>query len=450
MKIKFNAKQNTIAAYCIIVFAVCLILVAVVFKYGTFIHYIKKLLSVFSPVIWGIVIAYLLNPVMMFAEKHLNRLLCRKKQRQGLVRTLSICISFIILIGIIVLLIGSIVPEIIASIEDIFNNMSSYLSNSRSFITGKVSRLMEKNPELSALINNEFDDIQDFMLKLISRYEPTIKGLLAENGLITNITNSAWSFLVGLKNCLFGMVISIYLLFSKENFKAQTTKTIYSVFSHKISKKIFSVCSRFNSTFINFLSGKAVDSLIIGIITFIGMNVLKMNSYAVLISCIIGVTNMIPFFGPIIGAIPSGLLILLTDPHKTIVFIVFIILLQQFDGNILGPKILGSSLGLSTFWIIFSILIGGGLFGFFGMVAFVPLFAVIFGIIKEAVNARLEKKRLPVSTDFYKKIDYRNPPSRLEEFIPCFTKNESKDDQKSSEPDENKKQTPDTTEEKHD
>ncbi|MGN0621956.1 MAG: AI-2E family transporter [Porcipelethomonas sp.] len=421
MKIRFNAKHNTVAVYCIIVFTVCLALVALVFKYGTFIAYAKRLISVFSPIIWGVVIAYLLNPLMMFAEKQLRRVLCRKKERKKLVRALSICISFVILIGIVVMLVGSIVPELITSIENIFKSMPSYINNLRDYITNRASKLAEKNPELRSLINEEFDDIQNIALNFISRYEPAIQALLAKDGLIASITDSAWSFLVGLKDCIFGMVISVYLLFSKENFRAQATKTIYAVLPHKAGKRIFSVCSRFNYTFVNFLSGKAVDSLVIGIITFIGMHILKMDSYAVLISCLIGVTNMIPFFGPIIGAVPSGLLILLTDPHKTIVFIVFIILLQQFDGNILGPKILGNSLGLSTFWIVFSILIGGGLFGFMGMVAFVPLFAVLFSIIKEAVNAKLEKKKLPVSTAFYKDIDYRNPPAKAEDFS-TFTK----------------------------
>ena len=441
MKIKFNSKHNTVAAYCILVFTICLVLVALVFKYETFISYLKKLISVFSPIIWGLIIAYLLNPLMMFTEKHLSKLVCRKKNRRSLARTLSILISFIILIGIIVLLVGSIVPELIKSVENIFKSLPSYLNNLRSYLTIKISKLVDKNPDLKSFIADEFDNIQDFLLNIMSKYEPVLQDLLAKDGIIASVTDSTWSLVIGLKNCIMGMIISIYLLFSKENFRAQATKVIYAIFPDKAGKKIFSVASRFNYTFVHFLSGKAVDSLIIGVLTFIGMNILRMNSYAVLISCIIGVTNMIPFFGPIIGAVPTGLLILLTDPHKTIVFIVFIFLLQQFDGNILGPKILGNSLGLSTFWIVFSILIGGGLFGFIGMVAFVPLFAVMFGIIKEAINTRLNKKKLPVSTAYYKDIDYRNPPSKIEDFSPTAKREKINDNSAENISANNKNQT---------
>ena len=139
-----------------------------------------------------------------------------------------------------------------------------------------------------------------------------------------------------------------------------------------------------------------------GILAFIGMTLLKMPDYVVLISFIIGITNMIPFFGPFIGAVPSAFLVLLSTPNKTIAFIIFILLLQQFDGNILGPKILGNSLGLSAFWIMFAIFVGGGLFGFAGMILFVPAFAVIYTLFRELIIEKLEKKKLPVSTAYYK------------------------------------------------
>lgn len=404
MKIKFNVKSNTIAVYCIIVFAVCLLLSAIVFKYNIFLSYFNKIVKVLSPVIWGLVIAYLLNPLVGFTEKKLNKYIFKKKKRPSLSRSIGIAVSLIIMLGIIIAIVGTIVPEIIGSIKGIFMNITSYLNNLQNYLNDKISDTLENNPDIKNFLNNQFKNIQDFIISTVNQYEPKLDSFLAKDGIIANLTNGAWSFLIGLKNCVLGIIISIYLLFSKDTLLAQCTKIVYAFFPEKKRSHILKVASRANYTFISFLSGKAVDSLIIGILTFIGMIILNMKTYAVLISVVVGITNMIPFFGPFIGAIPSGLLILLTTPDKTIIFIIFIFLLQQFDGNILGPKILGNSLGLSSFWIIFAIFVGGGIFGFAGMLAFVPLFAVLYSIFSEIISVKLRRKKLPVETDYYKSL----------------------------------------------
>lgn len=404
MKIKFNVKSNTIAVYCVIVFAVCLLLVAVVFKYSVILSYFNKVLTVLSPVIWGLAIAYLLNPIMKFTERLLDRFIFRKKKHPKISRSIGISVSFIIMIGIIAAIIGSIVPEILGTLKGIFTNISTYLGNLQKFFNEKISHTLEKNPQIKDFINNEFNDIQDYILSAVEQYQPKLDNLLAKDGPLANLTDSAWSLINGFKNCILGLIVSVYMLYSKETLIAQSKKLVYAFFKEKYRNHILSVASRANSTFINFLSGKAIDSFIIGILCFFGMILLNMRNYAVLISVIVGVTNMIPFFGPIIGAVPTGLLILLTTPEKTIIFVVFILLLQQFDGNILGPKILGNSLGLSSFWVMFSIFIGGGLFGFAGMIVFVPLFAVIYSIFSEIVEANLRRKKLPFETEYYKTV----------------------------------------------
>ncbi|MGN1480954.1 AI-2E family transporter, partial [Porcipelethomonas sp.] len=404
-RFKFNTQSNTIAAYCVIVFAICLLLVALVFKYNTFLYYFNKLIKVLAPVIWGLVIAYLLNPIMAVFERNLKKIICRKREHPALTRGMSIAFSLIMMLGIIMAIVGTIVPEILTTLEIFFKSLPSYLNNLQIYFTEMISSILEKNPEIYDYLTGEFDNIQQFILDGVNKLEPMINKLLAKDGIVASLTGSAWSLIIGLKDCLLGIIVSIYLLYSKEIFIAQATKIVYALFSEKRRNKILKIASKTNHTFAHFISGKALDSFIIGVITFVGMNFMGLKNYAMLISVIIGITNMIPFFGPFIGAVPSGLLILLTSPEKTIIFIVFIFLLQQFDGNILGPKILGNSLGLSAFWIMFAIFVGGGLFGFVGMIAVVPIFAVLYSIIREVINTKLERKRLPVSTGYYRELN---------------------------------------------
>lgn len=437
MKFRFNPKHNAIAAYCIIVFAVCLMLVALVFKHNTLLSYFNKILSVLSPVIWGICIAYLMNPFMVFCERHFKRWFCKKKDRHSLTRTLSITVSMIVSLGIIAAIIGSIVPEIKTTLMDFFKSLPSYLNNLQNYIKNIVNYLSEKNPDLAKSFNMEFNNIQDLILNYAGKFQPMLEDIFSENGLITVVTDGAWSFITGLKNCILGIFVSIYLLYSKEIFIAQATKIVYAVFSEKSRNNILKIASKTNETLIRFFTSKALDSLIIGIIAFIALEFMGFQNYAVLLSIIIGVTNMIPFFGPIIGAIPCSLLILLTSPEKTVLFIIFIFLLQQFDGNILGPKILGNSLGLSPFWIMFAIFVGGGLFGFIGMLVFVPIFAVIYSVIKELIESGLKKKNLSPSTADYRHertepivhMTFYNPKKIIKK---SFSKNKVKEETEKS------------------
>ncbi len=390
MKFKFNSKYTTIAIYVVIVFVICLLFVSMVFNYEKYIHYVKLFLKVLSPVIWGGVIAYLLNPIMKFFEKLLKKVICKKKERKSLVRSLSITITMLITLSLIALLIMTVIPEVMQSIEKILKNFSSYLNNLQNFAT----RFLSNNPEINELWNEEFETIRSSLMDAVTKFKPEFEKLL------TGIKDGAFSFLIGIKDFLLGLIMSIYVMYNKETFKGQTKKVLYSLLHERKCEKILRISDRVNTVFIKYISGKTLDSLIVGVITFIGMTIMGMP-FAALISFIIGLANMIPFFGPIIGAIPCILLILVEDPKKAIIFAIFILVLQQFDGNVLEPKILGGSLGLPTFWILFAIFVGGGLFGFIGMVTFVPIFTVIYTLIKEFLNEKLEKKNLPIDTGEY-------------------------------------------------
>ena len=259
---------------------------------------------------------------------------------------------------------------------------------------------------LSSLLGNSLDGLINSAQSLLEKATPTI------NQLIGNVTDfvigSAIGVVNGVKNFVLGIIISIYVMFSKEKFAAQTKKILYALFSKQHTDRILRNTRRTHHIFGGFVTGKLLDSLIIGIITFVVLFIVKMP-YAVLISVIIGVTNVIPFFGPIIGAIPCAVILLFEDPLKALLFIIIIIIIQQFDGNLLGPKILGDSTGLPAFWVIFAILLGGGLFGFLGMLLGVPTFAVVYSLLKTLIEERLKKKKQPSDTLAY----IGNPKSEM-------------------------------------
>ena len=237
------------------------------------------------------------------------------------------------------------------------------------------------------------------------------------NEVMSNLTVGVINFVSEILSFLIGLIVSIYILFSKETFSAQSKKIVYAVFRTDHANMILHLTKKSNEIFGGFIIGKIIDSLIIGVLCFFGLTILKMP-YILLISVIVGVTNVIPFFGPYIGAIPSTILILLNNPIKGVYFLIFILVLQQLDGNVIGPKILGNSTGLSAFWVVFSILIGGGLFGFVGMIMGVPTFAVIYYIITMLINHLLEKKKLPLLTSQYGEKSYVDDYGRFVEENP--------------------------------
>ena len=400
MKFRFNTHYNTIAAYVVMVFAVCLALVAVVFRFSTLTGYVHRFFSVIAPITWGVVIAYLSTPLLNFFEKYLKKWINRKKEHNKLIRVISIFLCMSILILSIVGIVYAVIPEITSSMKNIFTLLPDYLSNLQKYLSNLFNSFIQDNPEMGEKLTKTFTNMQDMLLGLADEFSPKLDSLLDKDGVVANVTSSAYAFLIALKDFCLGVFVSIYLLYSKEMFLAQIKKLVHALFSKRHCEHIFRIASRTNYTFMHFFSGKALDSLIMGMLCFIILTILKMP-YVLLISILVGVTNMVPFFGPIIGAVPSGLLILLSEPDRTLTFVIFIILLQQFDGNILGPKILGNSLGLSPFWIMFAIFLGGGMFNFVGMIAFVPLFAVLYAFVRDSVNQRLSQKHLPVSSDAY-------------------------------------------------
>ncbi len=360
----------------------------------------QKIAGVLRPVIFGIVIAYLLNPIVMridrFLIPFLKKYIKSEKRVRRLSRSIGVAVSLLFLVIIILMLCNLLIPELYASIRNMIYTLPRQLNQMAERIDEMTSSTSTASTFLKTAMNEGMDMLTDWLRN----------DLFAKtNELMSNLTVGVFNVISVVVNFLIGMVISVYLLYSKETFMKQCKKTVYAVFNPRHANMLLHMAMKSNEIFGGFVIGKIVDSAIIGVICFFGLSLLKMP-YTSLISVIVGVTNVIPFFGPYIGAVPSAVLIMLANPIKGIYFVIFILLLQQFDGNILGPKILGNSTGLTPFWVVFAILLGGGLFGVAGMLMGVPAFAVIYYLAEMILNSRLEGKNLPVSTDEYGVMSY--------------------------------------------
>lgn len=387
MKLYTNRKYTTIAVYAAIVVAVNVLLVVAITKFGTLMNMLSSLLTILSPVIWGFVIAFLMNPIMVKTEQLFRKGTKKIKPIRGkLLRALSVTVSSVIFLGVVIGIIAVIMPELINSVMEMFNNASEIATNIQSWI----NRLFKNYPDMKQMATDKLKTFTTDFDMIISRIQPMLE----------NILSGAWGLVTVLKNFVLGFIVSIYMLCSKDTLLAQLKKTLIAGTKKTTCSKIMNACSKANKVFSGFITGKLIDSLIIGMLCFIALTLMNMP-YNIIISVLIGVTNIIPFFGPIIGAVPATFLMLLVDPKKAILLLIFIIILQQFDGNILGPKILGDSTGLPGFWVLISLLVFGGMFGFVGMIIAVPVTALIYSFTRDAVESKLKKKKLPVATDYY-------------------------------------------------
>lgn len=387
MKLLSNKKYNVILKYFIVAIVVTLLLIVAIFKWDTVKTVFSVVVGIFEPIIWGAVIAFIMNPLMMSAEKFLNRFIFRKKARPKVSRAIGVVFAAVIFIAVISAIVLSVIPEIISAIPGIYSGITNEL------IPGAerwFDKILKDIPSIQGIVDEQLSSILSGVRSLFSTIGPKLTEFLTK---LLDFANS-------IKNFIFGIIFAIYFLFSKETLQQQAKKAIVAAFREETYHWIFSFTSSTNSALLNFIYGKVIDSVIIGIICCIGMLIFNMP-YVMIISLIIGITNIIPIFGPFIGAIPSAVLILIAEPKKVIWFIIFIIALQQLDGNIIGPKILGSRIGLSSFWMLFSIIVFGSMFGIVGMIVGVPLFAVAYDLINGYVDRKLKEKNMPTDNDYY-------------------------------------------------
>lgn len=397
MKFRWDNKYLYWGMTGFLVIAASLLFYFGIFHMGNLIDGIKKIMNILMPILYGAAIAYLLNPLLKFYENTLVYPFLKKKKvtitrrKRKFIRYFGVILAVAFMLMIVYTLIIMILPEIIKSIVNIINNFPFYVDSIRKWIT----HILENNADINSLV-----------VGMIDRYSLKVEQYLTQDilpqlqNLLLHFSSGILEVIIFLKNALIGIIVSIYILADKEIFRGKVKMAFFAVLPEKKAEQLLENLRFTDRTFGGFIGGKILDSFIIGILCYIGISTLKMP-YTVLVSVIIGVTNVIPFFGPYLGAVPCAFLILLVSPIKCLYFIIFILVLQQFDGNILGPKILGDSTGLSSFMVILSILIGGGLFGVFGMFIGVPVCAVLYAMCWRGINRSLEKKNLSTKIQDY-------------------------------------------------
>ena len=333
---------------------------------------INQFMGVLSPFIVGFAIAYLLNTPMCFFERKLF-------PNHRFKRALSILLVYALAFAVVAILLGLIVPQVVQSVKDLAGNMQTYLTS----LDQLVQDLTEQFDLDADAINDMFGNFQNMISNMTAKAAEALPQLLdvgfaIGSGVIAGIT---------------ALISSIYMLAGKDRLVPQLKKLLYATVSKRRSDWLLGVCGQANRVFVGFINGKIIDSAIIGVLCFILCAIFRIP-YPMLVSVTVGVTNVIPFFGPIIGAIPCLFILVIVDPWAALRFFALVIGLQQFDGNILGPKILGDSTGLSAIWVLISIVTCGGLFGFPGMILGVPTFAVLYALVREWVNKRLKAKKI--------------------------------------------------------
>ena len=361
---------------------------------------VKRVVGVLQPVIYGCVIAYLLNPIVKKVDKYvlpiLERNMKSKESAEKFSRGLGVLTAVLVLIFLIVALCNLLIPELYYSVRNMIFTLPGQLNN----LVWQLNEIATGDSTTSAFLKTAVEE-GTYMLETWLKTDLLTK----TNELMSNLTVGVINVISAVFDFLIGLIVSIYILFSKETFTSQCKKGVYALFNPHRANMILHFTTKSNEIFGGFVIGKIIDSAIIGVLCFFGLTILKMP-YTVLISVIVGVTNVIPFFGPYIGAVPSTILIMLNNPMQGLYFIIFILVLQQFDGNILGPKILGESTGLSSFMVILAILVGGGLFGIVGMFVGVPVCAVLYALLWNTIKKSLARRHLPLDMKVYETSGY--------------------------------------------
>ncbi len=376
--------------------AVCLVLLVLILvltNLSSFALLVRTLLRVASSILYGVLFAYLLNPLVRLADKLLRRpleKLFKKKAGRRISRVVGLLFAFSVASLGIYLLIHNIAPKVGESIQDIINKMPGYYETVEKW----VFSLLE-DPDIRNIADVVMEKGYDYLDSLLN------ENLLGSAQKVVGVvTSSVFAVFRELVSMLIGLIVSIYVLVSKDKFLAQSKKIVVALCSPETADRVMDHGRQINRIFNGFIIGKIIDSIIIGILCYIGVSALRMP-YPELLAIIIGITNVIPYFGPIIGAVPCAILVVMNSPLQCLYFLIFLLILQQVDGNIIGPRILGENVGISSFWILVAISVGGGLFGFGGMLLGVPVFAVIYMIISDMVNRALKHKGQTIRTDDY-------------------------------------------------
>ncbi len=360
---------------------------------------------VLQPILIGFVMAFLMNPIMVFFEKRFAILIKKFCKTEDSIakankasRTVSSIIALVILSGIVIYILRTVIPNLINTVMFLARHIDEQIAAVLDWCNMVTKGHYED--VLMRAKDNKIGDIMNQGLALLRQYVD-----FDQSDMVLKITTSVLSVGKFITNIIIGMFVSVYVLMSKELFKAQVKKLVCGIFASKYANIVLEIGRKSGEIFYGFIIGKIIDSVIIGLICYAGCLMMKMP-YPVLVSTIIGVTNIIPIFGPYIGAVPTVLLIFLTEPVKGISFLIFILILQQIDGNLIGPKILGDSTGISSFWVLFAVVVGAGFFGVTGMIIAVPIVAIFYYILGRVSRYLVKRRNLPEDTADYALMDY--------------------------------------------
>lgn len=396
-----------------LVIAASLLLAFALLRFDRISRFCAALSDILRPITFGLVLAFLLLPVHRNIYTFLFRIkggvLCAGERRKRITGFAAILLSILVLFVAIYLLLAMLVPQVYFSVVGLIRAMPDHIRS----VQGWLQEFLKSNPDVQAVLMPIYDSmaaslqdwLQSDLMPNLESVNSTLNWLQTQfwpsfSSVASGVSSLLLAVLYFLKDSLIAVIVSVYVLARKDTFAAQSKKIVYSVFRTRHADMIVEETRNAYRILSGFIIGKLIDSLIIGILCLICCNIFRFP-YPVIVATVVGVTNIIPFFGPFIGAIPCILLILLVDPVQSLYFALFIFVLQQFDGNILGPKILGDSTGLDAFWVLFSILLFGGLFGFTGMVLGVPVFAMIYSILNRLVRTGLTRRGLPLETGEY-------------------------------------------------
>lgn len=386
MRLNFSRKYNTIALYTIFVFFICLIIYRFIFTWSDSLALVKSGFKLMAPFIISLFVAYFISPMVnFFANKVLGKVHIKEHRLKSAkaIRVLSIIFSYVIIVGVIIFLLAIIIPQLADSVAEIADKSPAYVNNLLEWASTAQITLGEGRYVIDMDIINRY--VEDSLPRTLQQFFNIL------NQFVPNLLNITKIIASGIINIVFGFIIAVYLLYNKESYLFNTRKMITALLPPHRVKPFLQTVHESHKIFSSFFIGKLIDSLIIGLMCFVIM-ILAHIPYAMLISVIVGVTNMIPYFGPFIGGGIGIVFLLISSPTKALWFIIVIIALQQFDGNILGPKILGDSTGLTPFWVIFAIILFGGMFGLLGMFVGVPCFAVIKNIFDSTIDRMYRTK----------------------------------------------------------
>ena len=395
MKFKFDRKYTQIAVYAVIVIVISGFLLMSAKVLPGLAEMADIFIAAAAPIIWGVVIGYLMNPAVDFFRFRVFKKWSKNpksRKTYNAVKNLSIFIVALLTIGILAGLVVLIVPQVVKSLSGIADNFNTYANNFLDWATVTFADI----PQITEILSDPITRIEGF----INSSWKDISVHVVEFG--TKVGGGLLSFVLGFKDFIIGFIIAIYFVSSKEMIKAQAKKITFALFKNSHAQSIISVSKRINDIFIHYITGILIDAFFVGCATFVGATIIG-TPYPLLMATLIACTNVIPFFGPFIGGIPACFLTLLVDPMKAVWFAIFMVAMQQFDGNIMVPLIQGDRIGVPSVWVLVGIIIGGGLFGFAGMLLAVPVLAIIYMLFKEFIAGKLKKKNLPVDGVIYER-----------------------------------------------